>query len=239
MGASLTIEPTLSNFRTSFLNNINPPSCLLCDQAGFELCPGCRADLPAGAAECCPQCALPSPQAQVCGHCLQSPPAFDRTLAAFRYGYPLDSVIHHFKYQRALWLAPPLAKLLQQSLPETPEIDALIAMPLDQQRLAERGFNQAHELARCLSRVYHLPLLTSHLKREHRPQHQADLPLAERAKQVKGIFSVIKPLPERVAIIDDVMTSGASINELARTLKKAGVKHVEAWVLARTYPLNE
>lgn len=112
-------------------------------------------------------------------------------------------------------------------------------MPLDQQRLAERGFNQAHELARGLAKVYHLPLLTSHLQREYRPQHQADLPLAERAKQIKGIFSVLKPLPERVAIVDDVMTSGASINELARTLKQSGVKYVEAWVLARTYPLNE
>lgn len=113
----------------------------------------------------------------------------------------------------------------------------MIAMPLSEHRLRERGFNQAHELARCLATDYHLPLLTQRLHRAPSPRHQAELPLEQRARNVRNVFSVQGRLPERIAVIDDVMTSGSSLNELARTLKQAGAVRVHAWVLARTYPM--
>lgn len=211
----------------------------MCDQAGVSLCPECRNELPAPAAECCPSCALPSPGALVCGQCLKSPPAFESCRASLRYGYPLDSVIHAFKYRRNLWLIKPLAQLMLDSLPTNPDVDALLAMPLDPQRLRERGFNQAHELGRYLAKVYRLPLITAQVDREVRVKHQTNLTLEQRAKHIKGVFRVKGPLPARIALIDDVMTSGASLRELALTLKKAGVEHIETWVLARTYPPGE
>ena len=233
----------MSNFRAPFLNRlvqyVLPDACFLCDRKGTWLCEACRAGLPWAAAACCPRCALPGVASMPCGACLKKPPAFDVCVAPLRFAYPLDSVIHAFKYRHTLSLARPLARLLRHSLPDTPMVDALLAMPLSPRRLRERGYNQTHELARILASDYHLPLLTRRVSRAERALHQAALPLAERARNIKNVFSVTGPLPPRIAVLDDVMTSGSSLQELARILKRAGVVHVEAWVLARTYPSNE
>lgn len=242
-GLSLSIGLTLSNFRVSFLNRLlrrwQPETCFLCDRDGNWLCGSCHAELPWATARCCPRCALPGPSDMSCGACLKHPAAFDLTHAALRFAYPIDSVVHAFKYRHALGLARPLARVLQQALPERPAVDALLAMPLSAARLRERGYNQAHELARILASDYHLPLLTRNVGRADRALHQAALPLSERARNVRGVFSVTGPLPPRIAVVDDVMTSGSSLDELARTLKLAGAIYIEAWVLARTYPPNE
>lgn len=109
-------------------------------------------------------------------------------------------------------------------------------MPLAADRLRERGFNQAHELARHLARDYHVPLLTARVSRRNSAVHLAGLDWSERRRHVQHVFSVNSPLPHRLAIVDDVMTSGSSVNELASTLERAGVHYIEAWVVARTYP---
>lgn len=223
----------------SIVRRWRPETCFLCDRSGNWLCEPCHAGLPWPAACCCARCALPVPAKLLCGTCLKHPPAFDVCHAAVRFAYPIDSVIHAFKYQHALALAQPLARLLQHALPMRPPVDALLAMPLSRARLRERGYNQAHELARILASDYHLPLLTRSVDRADRALHQAALPLAERARNIRHVFSVTGPLPPRIAVIDDVMTSGSSLHELARTLKRAGAVHIEAWVLARTYPQNE
>lgn len=211
----------------------------MCAAPGAWLCAGCASDLPRPASDVCPRCALPCPQSQLCGRCLRQPPAFDRCHAALRFAWPADSLVHAFKYRHMLHLARPLGRLLATSLPDRPAVDALIAMPLAPGRLRERGFNQAHELARRLARVYHVPLLTHLVQRQDSRVHLAGLPWDERRQHVRGAFVVNGPVPARLALVDDVMTSGSSLDELAATLRHAGAVHIEAWVLARTYPATD
>ena len=218
----------------------NSRRCLLCDAHGAPLCAACQRDWPAVGPHLCPRCGLPSPDGQCCCHCQRQPPAFDRTRAAAWYQWPVDSVIHAFKYRQALWLGPPLATCLQQALPEVPDIDALLPMPIANDRLRERGYNQAERLASPLARLLQRPLLTHGIQRRTSSHHQADLPLAARRQNVKQSFTLTTAdWPERLAIVDDVMTTGATADELAATLKTAGVRHIEIWVLARTLPIQD
>lgn len=236
---SLSIGATLSNFGLPLLNRLLPELCFLCERPGHYICGACLASLPRPSAASCPGCALPSPDALICGQCLKNPPAFDSCHAAFLFTWPLDSVIHAFKYRNGLDLARPMARLMRGELPRQTEVDALIAMPLSPARLRERGYNQAHELARHLAKDYHLPLLTRQMRRKEREHHQAELPLEQRARNVKNVFTVMGKLPPRIAIIDDVMTSGSSMHELALTLKLAGARHVDAWIFSRTYSFSD
>ena len=172
----------------------------------------------------------------VCGRCQRRPPAYAATHAAAAYAWPLDSLIHACKYRQQLWLFDGLAMVLDAAVPAVTHVDALLPMPLDPARLAERGYNQAYELARRLARRRGLPVLSCQVRRRRNSAHQADLPLRQRIRNMRGAFSVRQPLPARIAIVDDVMTSGASVAELAQTLRRAGVSHVEVWILARTLP---
>lgn len=117
------------------------------------------------------------------------------------------------------------------------EINLIMPMPMHQNRLKERGFNQALEIAKLLSKTFAIKLdYTSCQRTKHTPP-QASLNLKERIKNIKGAFSCQQNLQHlNIAIIDDVMTTGASLNELAKTLKQAGAAHVECWVMARTLP---
>lgn len=208
--------------------------CLLCGaQTGREpLCPGCIAELPA-LAESCPRCALPSPAAAVCGSCLNRPPHFDATLALWRYEFPCDRLVQALKYRAQLALAGFFARSLV-SLP-LPEVDVVLPMPLHPKRLAGRGFNQALEIARGLARNLGRPIEPRGVLRVKDTPPQAELPYEERAKNVRGAFLCKLDLSgASVAVLDDVMTTGATLNELARTLKRAGATRVENFVIART-----
>lgn len=181
----------------------------------------------------CTTCALPLPGAGTCGECLRHPPFYDRIAAAAPYAFPIDALVQSYKYGGDLTLAGLLAARLARSL--VADVDAVVPMPLAPERLRERGFNQAQELARPLARALGLPLLAHACRKIRKTRAQAELQFAERARNVRGAFVCDADLRGmRIAVVDDVMTTGATLNELARNLKRAGAVHVSGWVVART-----
>jgi len=230
------------NFKQIF-NAILQQSCLLCtDHNGGEygFCNGCLQSLPWHNAAKCPQCGLLT-DGLICGSCLDSPPSFDATHALFRYDYPLDRLLQHYKYKESLHLADTFSTLFINRLLDTghinSSIDLIIPMPMHHERLKQRGFNQALEIARLISKNRQIELDSTSCRRTRLTPPQASLPLKERIKNIRGVFECNKNLQElHIALIDDVMTTGASLNELAKTLKQAGAAHVECWVIARTLP---
>jgi ComF family protein len=211
-----------------------PLDCFLCAAPSGEnlLCNACAAGLPRLTVERCPVCALPTPESSICGACLTRAPHFDATQAVFRYEFPIDSLIQALKYAHRLASADFLGRVLAQTaLAHSP--DLILPVPLSQARLAERGFNQAVEIARPLSRALGVVLeLTGVHRRDTAPQ--AGLPWKERAKNIRHAFECGIDLTGRtVLLIDDVMTTGATLDELARTLKARGAIRVENLVLAR------
>jgi len=212
--------------------------CYFCGATcNASLCDGCSAALPRLPAARCPCCALPAPESRHCGRCLSEEPHYDTTAAALAYGYPLDAAIQAFKYRNALGLTRSFVALMDQAIGQPPRIDLVIPTPLSQPHLAERGYNQAHELARGIAQRRRLPLDAQALIRHQQGPAQAQLPWKERAKNIRGAFSTARRFDSlHVAVVDDVMTTGATLNEMAKTLKKAGAAQVSNWVLARTLP---
>lgn len=221
-----------------FKQLIFPQNCLLCSAAeggDLGICQACRQDLPWHTQAHCPQCALASSDNQVCGHCLKAPPAFDRTRALFRYQYPLDAMLQRYKYGHMLSMADTFAGLMLNKLPATNLPDIVIPMPLHAARLRERGFNQALEIARIVATRLKLKLDARACVRTRLTPPQVSLPLKQRVKNMRGAFACTRPLHGlRVALVDDVMTTGASLNALATSVKTAGAVEVECWVVART-----
>jgi ComF family protein len=213
--------------------------CLLCGAASYDgiCCAACEVDLPRLTADHCPVCALPTLAGCVCGQCLQQPPPFDHTVAAFSYNFPVDKLIQALKFRDRLILIDFLAKAVTQRITTHP--DCIVAVPLHSIRLRERGFNQSLLLARHISRSLHIPLLPDACERVRNTPPQSALPWKERDKNMRQAFTCKADAAvhgKHVAIVDDVMTTGASIGELARALKQAGAREVSAWVVARTLP---
>jgi len=215
--------------------------CASHDGGGHGLCSSCLQSLAWHIAPKCPQCGLLS-NGLICGSCLSSPPSFDATHALFNYDYPLDRLLQHYKYKESLHLADAFSALLINSLLDTglnqkSKIDLIMPMPMHHERLKQRGFNQALEVARLISKNMQIKLDYTSCQRIKLTPPQASLPLKERIKNIRGVFQCNKNLQGlSVALVDDVMTTGASLNELAKTLKQAGAAHVECWVIARTLP---
>jgi ComF family protein len=211
------------------------PPCVLCGAAVVEdrLCAPCAASLPRLPEAQCGVCALPLASGATCGTCLHHPPAYDSVSAAYAYAFPVDALIHAFKYGGNLSIAPLLGEALANA--SSKRVDAIVAMPLAAGRLRERGFNQAQELARVIGRRLSVPVLSNACRKVADTAPQAALPWKERARNVRATFVCDADLSGlRVAIVDDVMTSGATLNELARNVKRAGAAHVSGWVVART-----
>ncbi|WIV96715.1 ComF family protein [Kinneretia aquatilis] len=176
-----------------------------------------------------------------CGRCLREPPPLDRTVAALDYSFPWDGLLQHYKFHHALDLRETLLERLHQalSIAQVEPPDWLLPVPLAPERLKERGYNQSYELARALARRRQLACDAHLLLRVRSTTQQARLPLQERGHNVKQAFAVepgrLADLRgSHVAVLDDVMTSGATVFEIARVLRQAGAAHVEAWVVART-----
>ena len=207
-------------------------SCFLCRGAARDLiCTQCDAELPRLDFALCPRCALASPNGAVCGRCLSTPVAYDATRAALAYDFPADALVHSLKFRGELALAPLLASYLREPI-RADAVDHVVAVPLAARRLRERGYNQSVEIARHL-RGDLLDLALCERARDGRPQ--VELPHDERQRNVRGAFRCTRSLVgARIAVVDDVMTTGATLNELARTLKAAGAVHVVNWVVART-----
>ena len=232
---------TARRWRDRFLGMLRctlPQACALCaTPAGTALvCATCAGALPR-VPESCPCCALPSAHGSACGQCLADPPAFDQSLAAFVYTFPLDRMVQSFKYHGALAYADWFAQAMMEGREAPPAADMLIPIPLARSRQRERGFNQALEIARPLSRWTGIALLADAAIRLRDTPPQTSLPWRERAKNIRGAFACATDLTgKNVIVIDDVMTTGASLEEFAKTLKRAGAAHVENWLIARTLP---
>jgi len=198
------------------------------------LCAACDADLPRLAAPLCPRCALASPGGALCGRCLAEPPRYDATVAALAYAFPADALIHALKFRGELALAPLLAGMLARKIDAHEEIDLVVPVPLSARRLRERGYNQSAEIARGLGARAPLELFACERSRD--TAAQIELPWSERRRNVRGAFRCTRRLSGTVAVVDDVMTTGATLEEMAGALKAAGAARVVNWVLARTYP---
>jgi ComF family protein len=179
-----------------------------------------------------------------CGACVAAPPDFDAARARVDYGFPWDRLIASFKFHGALDLAPVLARAIVETargpIGATPESQPLIVpVPLSDARLRERGYNQAWELARRVARSLDTRADARLLLRIRDTPHQLDLPPEARAGNVRGAFAVEPRRRDElrgraVAVVDDVMTTGSTVAEIARVLKQAGAARVEVWVVART-----
>ena len=208
-------------------------SCYLCRGAAADLlCKACDADLPRLAEPRCPRCALASSHGEVCGRCLSEKPHYDATLAALAYEFPADVLVHALKFRGELALAGLLGEMLAREI-SSHEVDCVVPVPLSAGRLRSRGYNHAAEIARHVA-AGKLELALCVRSLDTPPQ--MDLPYAERQRNVRGAFRCTRALVgQSVAVVDDVMTTGATLNEVASTLKAAGAARVVNWVVARTF----
>jgi ComF family protein len=218
---------------------------MLCDDPAdlkHPLCSDCEGELP-WLGEHCQVCALPLPGAGLtCGDCLRRPPAFDRVTAPWRYGFPVDSLITRFKHQAQWPLGRLLGELLSHHLRHAfdeglPRPDLLLAVPLAVARQRKRGFNQAQLLSQWLSESLQLPQQPHWLLRTSDTQAQQQLDARARRRNLRKAFA-LAPASRldglRLALVDDVLTTGATAESLARLLKRAGAARVDVYCLART-----
>lgn len=223
--------------------------CLVCQSwsADGAVCPACVVRHVVHRPRC-ETCALPVPQGVArCGACLRCAPAQARSLAALDYAFPWDGLIHRFKYRDAPELARPLVERLHPVVAEAlaqgmPRPQWLVPVPLSAARLRERGYNQAWELTRHLSRLTGLPTCRDGLLRLVDAPHQQGVSRAQRWRQAVDTYAIapaaVAPLRgHRVALVDDVMTTGATAQAATQALLRAGVAEVQVWALART-PLH-
>jgi len=232
---SISLRPLL-NLGTRIGQALLPQDCLLCQASSGAslLCADCARELPANTSAC-PRCAAPGPCATECGACLADPPHYDASRAAFVYAYPVDALIQALKYGGQLALAGLFARELQRRIVGAREADLIVPLPLHPQRLAERGFNQAAEIAKVLSRRCGIRMDARLARRVRHTAPQTGLPWRERATNMRHAFACDRDLAGlRIAVVDDVMTTGATLDEFARTLKRSGAARVENWVIART-----
>ena len=218
-----------------------PQQCAFCAApcGALLVCAACHAGL-SRIDNACPRCALPSSNGTVCGACVARPPPFAFAFAAFVYAFPLDRMLHAFKYggrlAHAHFFATALAERVARRPASAPWPDALVALPLAPARQRERGFDQAAEIARRVAGIVGVPW-TRALRRTRDTPAQASLPWTARAANVRGAFAADPSLAGgHIAIVDDVMTTGATLASAAESMLRAGASSVEAWAVARTLP---
>lgn len=219
-----------------------PPVCVLCGGRGREpamdLCLGCETDL-ARLGAACPRCAqpfAPGAPALTCGRCLQRPPHFQRTYCAYLYVEPLASLIRAFKYRGDTAAGRVLGMLLSERLRERagPLPDAIVPVPLGRQRFRTRGFNQAIELGVVIEKRLGIRMRADLVERVRDTAEQAGLGPRQRRRNVRRAFRMLKRIPgKHLVVLDDVMTTGSTVNEVARVLRAAGAEIVEVWAVAR------
>jgi ComF family protein len=189
----------------------------------------------------CAICAQPlagtTTGALVCGRCLRRRPPFDSSYVPFRYTYPLDHLVHGLKYRRELACGRVLGDLLGGRILEDrreamPQL--IIPVPLGLDRYRSRGYNQATELALRISRLLKVTMTTTLVERRRETVEQAQLDRKARRRNVRGAFALTRRLTARhVALIDDVVTTGSTVGEIARVLRRAGARRIEVWAVAR------
>ena len=219
------------------VDNILPARCFVCRQPAqprIALCTHCHNGLPYNHTACS-NCARPlADHGLVCGHCQQIPPYYDQAIAPLLYQDDVRQLILELKFQEKLRNARLLAQLFHEKLPAAERPELLIPVPLHRKRLRERGYNQSLELAKELGKLTGIPIDSQSTRRSRYTERQADLPLKDKKGNVKNAFEIAgSPMASHVAIIDDVMTSGHTVDELARVLKQAGIEQVDIWAIGR------
>lgn len=223
-----------------------PTNCRICKSWGASiLCGDCLKRF-ASPQQRCQRCGLALPGMEVppwtCGDCMAHPPVWRRAVCAQDYAFPWSDLVGDFKFKEDVALARLLAQQLATALRQTPQaldVDLVLPVPLSATRLQERGFNQSWELARRLGRTFGLACDADLLQRPVDTAHQVDLSLQERDRNLRGAFMVApdqqrQVAGRRVAVVDDVMTTGATLREATRTLLLAGARSVDVWTVART-----
>ncbi len=231
----------------NWLNNIQnwllPTTCTLCGQHGQEslaLCKECHNDL-IFIENSCSQCSLPLPataSGNRCGQCQQHPPAFDNAICLFAYRPPVSQLIQGLKFHDKLGHARLLGTLLAMSLSERVQAwpDCILPVPLSDKRMRQRGFNQSLELARPIGRRLNIPIAPGLVRRVRHTEPQIELKYQQRRSNIRDAFQLSgASVPTHVAIIDDVVTTGSTCNEMATVLKTAGVERVDVWSIARAF----
>ncbi|TPW12028.1 MAG: phosphoribosyltransferase [Halothiobacillaceae bacterium] len=214
--------------------------CLVCEARATlarPLCQRCLDSLPYHTAAQCPVCALPLPYRGLCGQCQQFAPPYVATLALFRYVDLVPWLIKRVKFSHDLVAARLLGQLLAEAVVQrepTMRPDRIIPVPLHPSRLRQRGFNQSVELGRPIAAALGIPLDIKSSERIAATQEQAQLTARERHHNLRGAFRITHPLVgQRVVLLDDVMTTGTTLNELAQAVLRAGAASVALWVCAR------
>lgn len=216
-----------------------PSICTLCNQfhnGPLAVCSYCVSMItPIGPA--CEKCAYPLPEGShlICGHCIKKPPHFDKTFIAYTFEEPLRGLLHQFKYHNGLYLCSFLCHLMLKAVEKNTHFgECLIPVPMHPKRLKQRGFNQAAVLTTSLAKQLKIPFDLYSCQKIINTAPQASLDGNQRQKNLLNAFS-ISPLPyQHIVLIDDLLTTGSTANELAASLKKSGVARVDVWCCART-----
>lgn len=216
-----------------------PRTCVLCAQyhpGNDAVCLKCH-EFFTPFTSFCTYCAYPLPVGnfQICGECIKTKPYFDETIAPYPFEEPLRTLLHELKYHQGLYLVSFLANLIIKHLPSHAlQTECLIPVPMHRKRLQMRGFNQAAELTKAISRVLHIPYQLNACKKTTHTLPQANLNAAQRQINLSNAFQTkLSHQYQHVTLIDDLMTTGSTANELAKTLKEKGVNHVSVWCCAR------
>jgi len=241
---------SIKEMMKTLLNFFYPRRCVLCRQSDLamqstdiDLCPACEQELPR-IEHACYQCGIPlahtltqATDQVLCGQCLQKTPLYDRVISLLHYQPPVTWLVQQMKFHNkpshAKLLSTLLLRRIQEDQLTLPE--AIIPVPLHHKRQFQRGFNQSDEIARTLSKSLNCKLDRKLLKRMQNNRHQSGLNAKQRRQNVRGVFQLAnnKPAYRHVAVVDDVMSTGSTVNEIARVLKRAGITRVDVWVVAR------
>lgn len=225
------------------LDHLLPPRCVLCGlpSGPICICPACESDLPRPGPHC-HRCGLPVASAhdRICGACVTKTPVFTRTVFPLQYNFPVDRLVQAFKFRRQLAAGRVLSHLICEHVSggHMSYPDMLVPVPLHNLRMMKRGFNQASEMSNYIGRKLGVPTRATSLMRKRNTRAQSGLSRKERRKNVRGAFywRGMALTYGHVALIDDVMTTGTTVTECARVLKRAGAKRVDIWVAARAVP---
>ena len=211
-------------------------SCYFCLAITDDVfCTACEQDFIRDTQRCL-KCGKANQSSDMCGNCRLSPPVFFSTTVLFNYEYPARKLVLAFKFKRRAELSILFADRLANTVKMLDKLpEALIPVPLHKKRQAQRGYNQSLELAKHLAIKLNVPLNTALCKRIVNTNPQSELPMESRKRNVKNAFALSGDnIPKHIAIIDDVITTGSTINEMSLLFKKAGCEHIDVWAIART-----